>query len=157
MKILFISKYLFNYQFKGTQTRLQTLVSEFKKNNHEVSVICSKPNLKKKGFELSRIDKVDHFILYEKYNYKFNSFKRVFAWINFEYKVLLFNYNYLKFKPNIVYISSPSLITIINGIILKRGTLDQIAEWFLNIFLILKDIVNSYLCDRCQVSCGTLR
>jgi len=120
MKILFISKYLFNYQFKGIQTRLQTLVSEFKKNNHEVSVICSKPNLKKKGFELSRIDKVDYFILYEKNNYKFNSFKRVFAWINFEFKVLLFNYNYLKFKPNIVYISSPSLITIINGIILKK-------------------------------------
>lgn len=102
------------------QTRLQTLVHEFKKNNHEVSVICSKLNLKKKGFELSRIDKVDYFFLYENNNYKFNSFKRIFAWIYFEYKVLLFNYNYLKFKPDIVYISSPSLITIINGIILKK-------------------------------------
>ena len=53
MKILFISKYLFNYQFKGTQTRFKILVSEFKKNNHEVSVICSNPNLKKNGFDLS--------------------------------------------------------------------------------------------------------
>jgi hypothetical protein len=38
----------------------------------------------------------------------------------FEYRVFNFDYNVIRFKPDIIYISSPSLLTILNGIRLKQ-------------------------------------
>ena len=122
-KILFISKYI-STNLNGHQSRLATLIEYFKKNNYQVSTITSIASLKNKLFRkkytYQKIDNADYFFLKDLNNYSKYSFKRIFSWLYFEYLVFMFNYNKIKFKPDIIYISSLSLLTIVNGIILKN-------------------------------------
>ena len=46
--------------------------------------------------------------------------QRILSWIKFEIDVYNFNYNQICFKPDIIYVSSLSLLSILNGIYLKK-------------------------------------
>lgn len=122
-KILFISKYLFTRE-SGFESRLSLLIRYFKKYKYQVSAItsinCLKNKRSKKNFIYKKIDNVDYFFLRDEKDYSHYSFKRIISWIKFEFRVFSFNYNLISFKPDIVYISSLSLITILNGIYLKK-------------------------------------
>lgn len=122
IKILFISKYL-SINVNGHKSRLATLIEYFKKNNHDIAAITSSRSLKKKNFKINykkkKFDNVDYFFLKD-IQYSNFSLKRVISWIYFEYHVFKFNYKKIKFKPDIIYVSSLSLFSILNGIILKK-------------------------------------
>lgn len=123
MKILFICKYL-STDKNGMETRLATIIKYFKKNNYQVSAITSSNSLKnikfRKQCTLKKINNVNYYFIKDFSSYSLYSFKRILSWINFEYRVLTFNYNSLGFKPNVIYVSSLSLLTILNGIYLKK-------------------------------------
>jgi hypothetical protein len=122
-KILFISKYLSTSQ-NGFETRLACLIKYFKKYNYDVLAITSSFSLKKEKFKnqftKKKLDGVNYIFIKENNNYSLYSFQRIFSWINFEINLLKLNFNKLGFVPDIIYVSSLSLLTIINGIILKK-------------------------------------
>jgi hypothetical protein len=122
-KILFISKYLSTRQ-NGFETRLACLIKYFKKNNYHVLAITSSFSLKKKIFKKKytkkKLDGVNYIFIKENSNYSLYSFQRAFSWIKFEINLFKLNYNKLGFVPDIIYVSSLSLLTILNGIILKK-------------------------------------
>jgi glycosyltransferase involved in cell wall biosynthesis len=60
------------------------------------------------------------FILLKTYKYlKPNSIRRIFSWFDFEWNLFAFNKTKL-LKPDVIIVSSLSLLTIINGIFLKK-------------------------------------
>lgn len=123
MKILFISKYLSTSK-TGAESRLATIIRYFKKNNIQVAAITSNNSIKKykskKTFFDRKIDNVNYFFINDFSDYTLYSFKRIFSWLKFEYYLFKFDFNKLKFKPDIIYVSSLSLFTILNGIFLKK-------------------------------------
>ena len=123
MKILFICKYLSTSQ-NGFETRLATLIKFFKKNNYEVAAITSSNSYNKfkfkKKYSSKIIDNVKYYFIKDYKNYSLYSFKRIISWIKFEVDLFKFNYKKISFKPDIIYISSLSLLTILNGIYLKK-------------------------------------
>jgi hypothetical protein len=123
MKILFLSKYL-STQRNGMESRLANIIKNFKKNGHCVSAVTSSVSLKNYNFKNKYnclvIDNVNYFIIKDRLKYSNHSIARIFSWLGFEYDVLKFNYKLINFKPDIIYVSSLSLLTILNGIILKK-------------------------------------
>lgn len=123
MKILFLSKYL-STQRNGMESRLANIIKNFKKNGHCVSAVTSSVSLKnynfKNRYNCLVIDNVNYFIIKDRLKYSNHSIARIFSWLGFEYDVFKFNYKLLNFKPEIIYVSSLSLLTILNGIILKK-------------------------------------
>ena len=121
-KILFISKYLSTNK-NGFESRLAHLIRLFKKNNYIVAAITSSNSLEtvnfKKKYNQKKIDNVDYFFINEKKKYSFFSINRIESWLRFEYYLFRFDFRLVGFKPDIVYVSSLSLITILNGIYLK--------------------------------------
>ena len=122
-KILFISKYLSTRQ-NGFETRLACLIKYFKKYNYHVLAITSSFSLKNKNFKKKytkkNLDGINYIFIKENSDYSLYSFQRVFSWIKFEINLFKLNYNKLGFVPDIIYISSLSLLTILNGIVLKK-------------------------------------
>jgi hypothetical protein len=122
-KILFISKYLSTNK-NGFETRLAFLIRLFKKKNFRVAAITSSNSLVKhkfkKRYNLKKINNVDYYFIKEKKNYSNYSIERIKSWINFEYYLYKFDFKSIGFRPDIIYVSSLSLITILNGIYLKN-------------------------------------
>ena len=122
-KILFISKYLSTSK-NGFESRLSKLINLFNKNKYSIAAITSSESLKKfkfkKKYTNKKIDDVNYYSIKENNYHSSYSLKRIISWIKFEIGVFNFNYNKISFKPDIVYISSLSLFTILNGIYLKK-------------------------------------
>lgn len=122
-KILFISKYL-TTSHNDFESRLSTIINLFNKNNYEVAAITSSLSLKKfkfrKKYTFKKINNVNYYFIREKNDYSLYSFQRIVSWIKFEFNVFNFNYKKITFKPDIIYVSSLSLLTILNGIYLKK-------------------------------------
>ena len=122
MKILFISKYIHSNSL--VETRLATLIKYFKKNNYTVAAITSGSFIKKlkfkKNYICQKIENVNYYYIKDVPDYSYFSLKRIYSWIIFEYRIFNFNYNIIGFKPDVIYISSPSLLTILNGVYLKK-------------------------------------
>lgn len=122
LKVLFISKYL-SINVNGHKSRLATIIEYFKKKNYEVAAITSSKSLSKKSFKRKynrkKYDDVNYFFLKD-FDYSNYSLKRIISWFYFEYLLFKFDYKNIKFKPNIIYVSSLSLLSILNGIILKK-------------------------------------
>ena len=120
--ILFLSKYI-PVSHYGFESRLFTIIKLFKKKNYNIKVITSSDFIKnksKKKYLYQRIQNIDFFFI-KTFGFKSNfSFRRVLSWLSFEYYLFNFDFNLIKFKPKIIYVSSPSLLTIINGIYLKK-------------------------------------
>ena len=122
MKILFISKYIHSNSL--VETRLATLIKYFKKNNYTVAAITSGSFIKKlkfkKNYICQKIENVNYYYIKDVPDYSYFSLKRIYSWIIFEYRIFNFNYNIIGFKPDVIYISSLSLLTILNGVYLKK-------------------------------------
>ena len=122
MKTLFISKYIHTYSL--AETRLATLIKYFKKNNYTVAAITSGSSIKKlkfkKNYIYKKVENVNYYYIKDVSDYSFFSLKRIYSWIIFEYRIFNFNYNIIGFKPDVIYISSLSLLTILNGVYLKK-------------------------------------
>ena len=122
MKILFICKYIHSNSL--VETRLATLIKYFKRNNYAVAAITSGSFVKKLKFKKNYICKkfqnVNYYYIKDVPDYSYFSLKRIYSWIIFEYRIFNFNYNIIGFKPDVIYISSLSLLTILNGVYLKK-------------------------------------
>jgi len=122
MKILFICKYIHSYTL--AESRLETLIKYFKKNNYTIAAITSGSSIKeikfKKNYIRKKIANVNYYYVKDVPNYSYYSLKRIYSWIVFEYRIFNFNYNIIGFKPDVIYISSLSLLTILNGVYLKK-------------------------------------
>lgn len=124
MKIWIISKYATSKEV-GFESRLFALARRFVKLGNDVTVISSDSN---------------HFGEYPKYQSLYNaeltagihvfriktlkytrtvSLRRILSWLDFEWKLFFFPLSKLQ-KPDVIIVSSLSLLTIINGVLLKR-------------------------------------
>ena len=117
-KILFICKYL-STRKNGFETRLVTLINLFNKNNYKILAITSSNSLKKfkfkKKYNFKKIDKVNYLFIKDYRDYSLYSLKRVMSWIKFEFDVFNINFKKINFKPDIIYVSSLSLLSILNN------------------------------------------
>lgn len=123
MRILIISKYLSSKEV-GFEARLFAIARQFALSDQAVTVITSDsnhfakyPKFKKvyNRFDIASIKQ----LVIKTYKYKKTiSINRVISWIDFEIKLLLFPFKLID-RPDIIIVSSLSLLTILNGIILK--------------------------------------
>jgi len=162
-KILFLCKYL-STEKNGFESRLSVLIKYFKKNNYRVAAITSSSSLKKikikNQYLHKKIDNVDYFFINETRKYSSYSIQRILSWIEFELRVFTFSYDKVGFKPDIIYVSSLSLLSILNGIYLKKKFNSKLVfemrdfwPYFLytngkfsrfNPFIILLDLIEKY-------------
>ena len=124
MNIWIVTKYASSLD-EGFESRPFSLAKNFAKKNHNVTIISSDsnhfgnyPNIKK---------------IYNIYSYNFikvlrirtlkytrtASVKRVFSWLDFELKLFFAPLNAFS-KPDVIIVSSLSLLSILNGIRLKK-------------------------------------
>jgi glycosyltransferase involved in cell wall biosynthesis len=124
-KIWFISKYAVN-PYYGNPTRQYFISKYISKKGFEVSLISSQSsNIKeykyqKKYFELTNEENLFCFVLKgPRINLGF-SYLRLWSWLVFEYYVLRLTLFNKKIKnPDVIIVSSLSLLTICSGILLK--------------------------------------
>lgn len=124
MNILIISKYASSAEV-GFETRLFALSRVFAEKGCNVSVISSDSNHFgnfPKFLRLFNYDEISGikviWIKTIKY-YKSVSFRRIISWIDFEIKLFLFPIKKID-RPDVIVVSSLSLLTILNGIRLKN-------------------------------------
>ena len=124
MNIWIVSKYASSFEV-GFESRIFALARRFVKIGHNVNVISSDSNhfgIYPKYLNLYNSEKLDGVEILRIKTVKYKktaSIKRVLSWLDFEWK--LFFAPLKKFqKPDIIIVSSLSLITILNGIRLKR-------------------------------------
>lgn len=124
MKIVFISKYLGIPSPRETGSRGFHLCNEFSKNGHEVTIILGSSLHPINGEPLKKIFTTLHFenlevIVVKVMHFKTSkSLRRIFSWIEFEFKVLSFLIRN-KFSTEVIIASSLSLLSIITAIIMK--------------------------------------
>lgn len=125
MKILIISKYAISKEM-GFETRLFALSRLFVKKGHEVTIISSVdnyfgkfPKTYTKTYNNEIIDGIKVSWI-KSLNYKKTiSLKRVLSWFDFEWKLFWMKKKLLD-KPDVLIVSSLSLLTILNGVRLKK-------------------------------------
>lgn len=124
MNIWIISKYASSYEV-GFESRLFAIARRFVKLGNGTKIISSDSNHfgvypeYKKVYNFHNIDGIDVMRIRTKKYYKTASIRRIFSWLDFEIKLFfapLKNFD----KPDVIIISSLSLLTILNGILLKR-------------------------------------
>ncbi|MGN6194123.1 MAG: glycosyltransferase family 4 protein [Ginsengibacter sp.] len=125
MKILIISKYAISKEM-GFETRLFALSRLFIKKGHDVAIISSVdnyfgsfPETYTKWYNNEIIDGIKvTWIKSLKYK-KTISLKRVLSWLDYEWKLFWMKHEPIK-DPDVIIVSSLSLLTILNGIRLKK-------------------------------------
>jgi glycosyltransferase involved in cell wall biosynthesis len=124
MNIWFISKYASSLEV-GFESRIFAIARRFVKIGHNVSVISSDSNhfgTYPKYQNLYNFEKLDGIEVLRINTLKYKktaSIKRILSWLDFEWK-LFFAPLKKNQKPDIIVVSSLSLITILNGFRLKR-------------------------------------
>jgi len=130
--VWFISKYNGHPKYCNGTCRTYFITHELKKIGHKVAVISSdfwkgSLNWTKDNYKKEKSKKETYFLESDKltfltistFPYKLSkSFERIISWIDFEIKLFFLPVKKL-FIPNVVIISTPSLLTIINGLIFK--------------------------------------
>ena len=120
--IWYISKYVKTSHVGNSGSRGFFLLNELSKSNFECTIFSSYPFKYQKSYEkiISNIKRNFKYIFINSYQYKkANSIKRIISWLDFERKLLFLQKINLP-KPDVVIVSSLSLFTIINGLILKK-------------------------------------
>ena len=124
MNILIISKYI-SVQKYGQNSRSAILAKEFAKKGHNVRVISSDSNHSgnwpryKSIFNYETINEV-FYCWIKTYKYKQSaSLSRILSWLDFELKLFFYPKRDILTTDHII-VSSLSLITIVNGLILRR-------------------------------------
>ena len=122
--IWYISKYLVIPSESSLGARGFLILEELSKLGHKCVVITSdsiafsKVTALKESLSKKEINGVEVICL-RTYKYKIaKSFKRLISWLHFEWKLLFFSKRKVK-SPDTIIVSSLSLLTILNGLILK--------------------------------------
>jgi len=130
-KIVYISKYALtpanafsgrqffmskNFSLQGYRT---ILISSF---SCGFSTDLNDYTRKNNGVFYKMYDTLEHFLIPGKEIKLGFNFKRMFTWIQFELRLFRFLKNIVLHKNDVIIVSSLSLLTIINGIIIKRKT-----------------------------------
>ena len=120
--IWYISKYVKTSYVGNSGSRGFFLLNELSKNGYDCSIFSSYPFKYSKLYKktISKIKRNFRYIYINSFQYKkTNSIQRVLSWLDFERKLLFLNKDNLP-KPDVLIVSSLSLLTIINGLILKK-------------------------------------
>ena len=125
MNILIICKYT-STEVEGIETRIVAIAKKFASlHNANVKIVSSDSNIGavfKKYNQIYNFEQISNVSIIRiktlKY-YKTTSIRRILSWIDFEIKVFLLPKKFYK-KPDVIIVSSLSLLTIINGYILKK-------------------------------------
>lgn len=120
--IWYISKYVKTSYVGNSGSRGYYLLEELAKSGFKSLIFSSFPfkNSNKYKKPIVNIKKNFKYIYINSYRFKYsNSFKRILSWIDFEIKLLVLNKSKLA-KPDLIIVSSLSLFTIINGLLLKK-------------------------------------
>lgn len=124
MKLLIISKYASSLEV-GFESRIFAISREFIKSGHHVSIITSDSNHFAKYphflkiYNKSVVSNIDLFCIKTIKYVKTFSLKRILSWIDFEVKLFFFPDKCLH-NPDVIIVSSLSLLTILNGVRLKN-------------------------------------
>ena len=124
--LLYISKYVLPLETNGAGSRGFHLIKEISQNNIHSTIITSNsnhlgktPNLSD-SFFYENISNINFFWLKTLKYKKTTSLRRILGWIDFEMKLLYFIFFKKQIrKPDVIIVSSPSILTIISGFILK--------------------------------------
>ena len=123
--IWYISKYVVPPKYTYVGARGFQLLKEFSKIGHHATLITSDSNhlAKPPKFETSyKYEVIDgvHVTWLKTIKYTTSySLRRVLSWIHFEYKLLLMPRQKLS-KPDVVIVSSLSLLSILNGLLMRQ-------------------------------------
>lgn len=124
MKIWLISKYASSAEV-GFESRIYAIARRFVNNGIDVSVLTSDSNhfgiypIYAKIYNFNNVSGINELRI-RTLKYKATaSFKRVFSWIDFELKLFFAPFRKLD-KPDLIIVSSLSLLSILNGLFLKR-------------------------------------
>lgn len=125
-RIWYVSKYAMSPTF-GDPTRQFLFSKYFVKSGKDVTLIGSQSNLlfkKRKASVWEDQSSIDDgvksiFIRGAKISLGFN-FKRILSWILFEFRFLIFAFRNKNQKPDVLIVSSLSVLTFLSGIILKK-------------------------------------
>ena len=125
MNILIITKYA-SSEFEGIETRIVSIAKKFVSyHNAKVTLVSSDSNIGavfkkyKYIYNLEKISNIDIIRIKTLKYFKTTSFRRILSWFDFEMKVFFMPKKYHN-KPDVIIISSLSLLTIINGYFLKK-------------------------------------
>lgn len=122
MNILYISKYGSTSEC-GSETRHIYLSRELVKRGHKVCVVFSDSNHLYTRLPNERKQFIDgievHWLKTIKYANAFGLW-RIFSWFHFEYKLYRQSSRFITKIPDVIIVSSLSLLTVLNGIRLKR-------------------------------------
>ena len=121
--VWYISKYVKTSFVGNSGSRGYYLLEELSKLGFKSLIFSSFPFKNSIKFKkpIININKGFKYIYINSYKFKYsNSFKRIISWIDFEIKLLLLNKRNLS-KPDLIIVSSLSLLTIINGLLLKKN------------------------------------
>jgi len=122
--ILIITK-LASTKKEGFESRISCLAQEFSKKQNNVTIITSDSN--HLGYYEETKAKIDNYI-YQGVNFKILktlrykntiSLRRILSWFDFELKIFLNLRKLIEIEPNVIIVSSLSLLTVVNGLILK--------------------------------------
>jgi glycosyltransferase involved in cell wall biosynthesis len=121
--IWYISKYCAISSKNSFGSRGWLLMEEFSKKGHKIVVITSQNNSYNNEYEnksYSFFFKNIKVVILKTVKYYFSkSLKRVISWFDFEFKLFRLDKKFLP-NPDIIIISSLSLLTILNGIYFKK-------------------------------------
>lgn len=124
MNILIITKYA-STEFEGIETRIISIARKFiSYQNTKVTIVSSDSNIGavfknyNKIYNLENLSNIDIIRIKTLKYYKTTSIRRILSWIDFEIKVFLMPKKFYH-KPDVIIVSSLSLLTIINGYLLK--------------------------------------
>lgn len=124
LKILIISKYASTKEY-GFETRLFAIARRIVKTENSITIISSDSNHFGKFPKFNRtytnekIESIEVFWIKTFKYFKTISIRRILSWIDFELKLLFFPTKKI-LAPDIIIVSSLSLLTILNGIRLKK-------------------------------------
>lgn len=125
MNILIISKYAISKEM-GFETRLFALARIFVKKDRDVTIISSVdnyfgrfPTTYKRTYNNEKIDGI-RVTWIKSFSYqKTISLKRILSWFDYEWKLFWIKKQLLN-KPDVIIVSSLSLLSILNGLRLKK-------------------------------------
>ncbi len=120
--IWYISKYVKTSHIGNSGARGFFLLDELSKRGYDCTIFSSYPFKYSKKFKkvIVNIKRNFKYVYLNSYKYKnSNSISRVISWLDFEIKLLFLKKKYLS-KPDVIIVSSLSLLTIINGLFLKK-------------------------------------
>jgi len=124
LSIWYVSKYVSLPGCGSAGVRGYSLMRELARAGHKVTIITSDSNhlvtppVLARHYLIQKIDEVDVcWVRTSKYGLA-KSFRRILSWLHFEWRLLFIPRQQLS-RPDIVIVSSLSLLTILNGLLLR--------------------------------------